>query len=207
MWRHESLRRRRPSREPKPRFLLVCEGTRTEPSYLNGMRHLWRSLIELEISPGGTPKTLVERAVNLKREAEREAKKDTNAQYDEVWCVFDIDEHPFVREAKQQAEANDIKVAISNPCFELWILLHFQDQRAYIERDCVQHLCHRHLPKYEKKTVPCERLLPLYDDAVDRARKLDDWQIEQGRAEGNPSTGVYRLMKRIAEADRKQMSG
>ena len=76
------------------------------------------------------PKTLVERAVAMKREAALEAKrkKDENLKYDQVWCVFDIDEHPFVPEAKQQARDNGIEVAISNPCFELWALLHFRDQ-------------------------------------------------------------------------------
>ena len=57
MAKHDRLRRRRPYRQPLPRILIVCEGTRTEPGYFQGMRHLQRSLVELELSPGGTPKT------------------------------------------------------------------------------------------------------------------------------------------------------
>ncbi len=192
------LRRRRPYRQPLPRILIVCEGTRTEPGYFHGMRHLQRSLIELVLSPGGTPKTLVERAVEKKEAAKREAKRraDRNLLYDEIWCVFDVDEHPFVPEAKQQAAANNIAVAISNPCFELWVLLHFQDQRAYADRAQVQHLCRQHLPGYEKM-VPCDRLLDLHGDAVQRATELDAWQESRGCAGANPSTGVYRLAERI----------
>jgi hypothetical protein len=70
----------------------------------------------------------------------------SNCDYDEVWCVFDIDEHPFVPETKRQARDNEISTAISNPCFELWIRLHFQDRRAHIERAQVQHKCRRYLP-------------------------------------------------------------
>jgi hypothetical protein len=36
-----------------------------------------------------------------------------------VWCVFDIDEHPVIPEAKDQAPANRIELTISNPYFEL----------------------------------------------------------------------------------------
>ena len=76
----------------------------------------------MEISPGGEPKALVQRAVEKKKDAERLARsqKDSNLRYDQVWCVFDIDEHRLIPEAKQQAVANGIELAISNPCFELW---------------------------------------------------------------------------------------
>jgi hypothetical protein len=48
------------------------------------MRHLERSLIELILSPGGVPKTLVERAVEMKKTAAASAKrqKDDNLKYD-----------------------------------------------------------------------------------------------------------------------------
>jgi len=96
MSKRDSLKRRPAFRSPQARFLVVCEGTRTEPGYFKQKRHLDRSLVELEVISGGVPKTLVERAVAIKRAA----RKDPNLDYDEVWCAFDIDEHPFVPEAK-----------------------------------------------------------------------------------------------------------
>ena len=95
--RNDSLRRRRPFREVKRRILIVCEGEVTEPNYFNDLRHQTRSLVGLKIEPGGTPKTLVERAADLKKSAEKDAKrgKDETLKYDVVWCVFDVDEHPF----------------------------------------------------------------------------------------------------------------
>ena len=103
--RRDGLRRRGAFRSPRPRFLIVCEGTQTEPEYFREMRILERSLIDLELSPGVVPKTLVERAVGMKKAAATKARsqKDENLTYDYVWCVFDVDEHPFVPEAKQQA--------------------------------------------------------------------------------------------------------
>src|ERR1039457_414615 len=143
MKKRDNLRRRRSFREPRARFLIVCEGEVTDPDYFDDMRRMERGIIELEIAPGGVPKTVVERAVFMKKQSERDAKrrKDENHRYDSVWCVFDIDEHPFVPEAKQQTQANAINIAVSNPCFELWFLLHFQDQTAHIDRHKVQHMC------------------------------------------------------------------
>jgi len=194
----DDLQRRRPRRQPKPRFLIVCEGTVTEPRYFNDVRHIERSLIDLQIEPGGTPKTLVERATERKREADGKARKlkDDNQKYEEVWCVFDIDEHPLIPEAKDQARANRVELAISNPCFELWVLLHFQDQRAHIARGKVQHLCRRHMRNYEKE-LDYETLRPKYSGALKRAEDLERWHDSRGTVGANPSTTVYRLVERI----------
>jgi hypothetical protein len=198
MPRRDGLRRRRPFRNPLPRILIVCEGTRTEPGYFNELRHTERIPIDLEIRRGGVPKTLVERAVELKNAAKKDAKtrQDVNLLYDEVWCVFDIDEHPAVPDAKQQARDNGIELAISNPCFELWILLHFRDQRAHIDRAVVQRDCAKYLPDYEK-AVPFAKLHPNYEEVVKRALDLDAWQQTRGGEGSNPSTGVHKLTEKI----------
>jgi hypothetical protein len=198
MKRRDSLRRRGPTRSPKQRFLIVCEGEVTEPRYFRRLRHLLRSLIELEILPGGDPKTLVERAVQKRKEADNAAsqKHDRYLAYDQVWCVCDVDEHPRLNDALQQARDNGIAVALSNPCFELWALLHFQDQTAHIERGAVQHLCREHMPGY-KKDLPCETLLQRHPEATERAIGLDHTNKTRGTPRGNPSTGVYRLVAEI----------
>jgi hypothetical protein len=147
----------------------------------------------------------VQWAVELKDAAERKAKrsKDDNLRYDEVWCVFDIDEHPGVSEAKQQARDNGIEVAISNPCFELWILLHFRDQRAHIDRAAVQRECANYLPRFEKK-VPFAAVHLNYSDALRRASDLDAWQQSRGSEGANPSTGVHRLTEKIKSFSRSR---
>jgi RloB-like protein len=205
MARRESLRRRGPTRKVLPRILIVCEGTKTEPGYFEDLRQLYRRVVELALSPGGVPKTLVNRAAEMKRVAERAAKaaKDENLLYDEVWCVFDIDDHPGVGDARQQARDNGINLAISNPCFELWVLLHFQDQRAHISRTDLRAACRKYLPGY-KKDLPMDELSPHHDQATTRARNLDAWQNGQGREHANPSTGVYRLTQSICGFDEAQ---
>jgi hypothetical protein len=201
--RHRGDLRRRPaSREPRRRILVICEGKVTEPRYLRALRLVFHTrTLEIVIDDQhGVPKTLVERAVELKKEAAREAKrqKDDFLAYDEVWCVFDIDEHPLLPEARQQARDNGISLAISNPCFELWALLHFRDQTAAETRQKVRSLLKSHIPRYDKE-LPAPTLIPLLEQAMQRARHLDHLAELAGAPGKNPSTGVHLLMERIRQ--------
>src|ERR1700674_3085350 len=123
MGRGKQLKRQRARLDVRPRVLIVCEGRVTEPEYINVVRVREKiNLVTIIVDDaGGTPKTLVDRAVEEKKRTAR----SQFGRYDEVWCVFDFDEHPFIPEAKQKAQANGIRVAMSNPCFELWLMLHF----------------------------------------------------------------------------------
>jgi hypothetical protein len=195
-------RRRQSRRDIRKRILIVCEGGVTEAGYF---KELWRAVrnasVRLEIDDqGGVPKTLVERAVENKKEAEREARsrRDEFLRFDEVWCVFDVDDHPHLHNARQQARANGIHLAVSNPCFELWALLHFQAHSAYLERGDARSRLKRHLPDYDK-ALPFERIHQGYSDAVSRAQELDRRREDAGDPGGNPSTGVHRLTERIRE--------
>jgi hypothetical protein len=202
------LRRRAARLEPRPRILIVCEGTKTEPTYFEGLKNeeVVR-LVEIVVEDsGGVPKTLVKRAALLKRDAEKRAKhsQDNTLRFDEVWCVFDIDAHPHLDEAKQQARDNGIRLAISNPCFELWILLHFQEQTGHIERNHAQRACRRHLNQF-KKAVAYADLRDTYEEALARAAALDKRQERNGQPGANPSTWVYKLTERLRDLSRAEV--
>jgi hypothetical protein len=199
-----ALSRRPPTRDIRKRFLLVCEGEVTEPEYFRHWRLTLRTaLIEIEIADEhGVPKSLVETAAARRRTADRAAsrQRDDNLRYDEVWCVFDVDEHPRIPAALDQARANGIRVALSNPSFELWALLHFQNQTAYLSRDDARAALQRHLPGYDKR-LPAERLLPQYEEARRRARALSDNHVECGGDHAdNPSSTVWMLIDAVRQA-------
>jgi hypothetical protein len=59
------------------------------------------------------------------------------------------------------------------------------------------------MPGYEKE-VPFDLVYPHHQEAVDRAVALNQWQQEQGRPGGNPSTGVHRLTERITELSHEE---
>ena len=64
----------------------------------------------------GGPLQLVQKAVEAKRTEASDAKKERGRAHDQIWCVFDRDEHPNFAEAIAIAKGNGINLAISNPC-------------------------------------------------------------------------------------------
>ncbi len=197
------LKRRRPFRDVRPKIVVLCEGAVAEPTYLKGYcAELRTSLIDIRPVGGCVPKTLVERASALTREARNEARRqrDQNLSIDEIWCVFDVDDHPRIQEAKVQAKANGIKVAISNPCFELWLILHFREQTAYLDRAAAKSAW-RTLSQGAPKAVPqFATCSPGYDRAVKRAIVLELRNETAGQPGENPSTTMYLLTERIRRA-------
>jgi hypothetical protein len=181
---------------------VLCEGEVTEPGYFKALRtELRNPLVDIEVEGRGEgPKTLVERAAVRKKASDRHARKERDAYlaYDEIWCVFDVDEHAKLPDALQQARDNGIGLAMSNPCFELWALLHFQDQTAYLERQAARARLKSHLPGYDK-ALPFSRLQAGYSEALRRAELLDRRCEERGYPGDNPSSGVYRLAERIRQ--------
>lgn len=176
----------------------------TEEAYLLFWKRRFRQLTLVEVHEfRGTPMSLVEKAVELKTEEEREAKRGRGRAHDQVWCVFDVDAHPYLHDAIALAAAEGINVAISNPCIELWFLLHFVDQRAYIDRHAAQKEAKAALSCNKQLTTSAlERMADNFDTAKERARKLDDKHLKDDTpAPGNPSSGVWRLVDSIAAGD------
>ena len=95
--RHDDrpITRRGPSRQPKIRILVVCEGKKTEPRYLKQFQlHVRNPRVHIEsLGPAGVPISVVERAMSERKLAEAEVRRqrDENLRWDQVWAVFDID--------------------------------------------------------------------------------------------------------------------
>jgi hypothetical protein len=196
--------RRRQSSEPKRKEILIfAEGAVTEEAYIVFYKRRHRRQVLIEVDEfRGTPLALVERAKEAKTRAEREERRGRGRAQDELWCVFDVDEHPNLKQAIEMAKANGINVAISNPCIELWFLLHFKDQTAHVDRHQAQSECRAALGCGKALTdAALERLAENIDIATGRARKLEIKHRNDGTpAPGNPSSGMWRLMASIIAA-------
>ncbi len=178
----------------------MCEGTVTEPGYIRGFS-AWRRnpLVEVRISDDhGVPRTLVEAAKKALNQAllEAQTSKDDNLSFDEVWCVFDVDDHPDLKNALEMARNNNIRVALSNPCFELWLLLHFRESPGAQTRQAIQKLLKNYLPNFNKH-VQFDELTEGYAFALQRARRLQELADDDEESTRNPTTTVYRLMTAI----------
>lgn len=201
--RERKAPRSAPFLEPRRRILIVCEGEVTEPQYFEQfLRWCHNPRVELRThGPAGVPFSLVEAARDLKRKAEARAaaEGDDNLSYDEVWCAFDVDEHPRVAEARVMAADNGLRLAMSNPCFELWLLLHLRENPGAQHRHRIQEMLGELMPGVSEKHIDFERLIIGYDSAFRRAERLEREANARGDIAPNPSTEVFRLTDSIDE--------
>jgi hypothetical protein len=195
---------RRPSKAALlPELLVFVEGLRTEEIYLTYWRRRYRDRVRVEIDDyRGGPLQLVERAVDAQRIEARDERKGRGRAHDQIWCMFDRDEHPNFAQAIDLAERHGINLAISNPCLELWFILHFEDQTSYLERYAAQRRAEQLLGS--AKVLAESALTALadgYDEARRRAIKLDEKHAGDGSPpRSNPSSEVWRLVDLLRNA-------
>jgi hypothetical protein len=185
--------RRRVGERPYRRvFVLATEGRKTEPAYFD----LFRSQPGIHIThlPTGGASS----PTSLLQAMRRYLRDNALRGRDEAWIIVDTDSwtaeqlqavHDWSREASRHG------LAVSNPMFEYWLLLHFEDGNDIVSaRACLQRLV-RHLPEYDKGALPGTKIRAGIDKAVERARRRDtpprdDWPHQTG-------TTVYRLVERL----------
>lgn len=209
----ETLRVRASGKRPKGRnYLIVCEGTKTEPNYFEALRK--------KLSGGEGDKIVVVGAqdntlgiVDRAREEIVLRNRSDNPPYYHVWLVFDRDSFPADdfdnaiaiaadEELKFKADGELISphwhAAWSNEAFELWYLFHFQENTGgAISRDRYKEMLSEHLGFTYAKNDPdmFERLLPYVEDAIGRAeRACRKWPASVPCHDRNPATEVYRLV-------------
>lgn len=182
-------RAQRPARKMKPVFIVFCEGE-TEENYVTVLRVSYR--VPVKVVSKITGQKISQALIDRYKRAERITRDDVITSF----VMYDLD----VPNVSVQLAKCDAILITSNPCIELWFLLHESDQRAEIATEaCVRKLKQVSpdwatyekgaLSERQKKTL-CDNLLI----ACERAKKLSD--------PGNPSTTVYRLIDKLNEVRR-----
>lgn len=123
-----SLERRKARRASYEKVLIVCEGEKTEPNYFDDLILFYglnTANVEVDGSCGSSPRSVFQRALDL-----WQAEKDKGDPFDRVYCVFDKDSHETYEETLRNISEYDPKgifrAVVSVPCFEYWLLLHYQ---------------------------------------------------------------------------------
>ena len=201
MKNRDYLKRKNLRRESPEIAVIVCEGRLAEPNYFRNYKERGNGLkIEIPNSTFTDPVNLVSFAISQKEKFDA----------DVVWCVFDADHHKEeeFRKAELRALKNGIKICFSNPCFEIWYLLHFIYYGSKIEAKTIDSKLKRYVPNYKKNKDCFSELLERRDDAIRNARKLKENHANYGTKllsrKSNPSTQVFELVKYLSRTVKKK---
>jgi RloB-like protein len=171
--------RRAASRSIANKLLIVCEGQKTEPQYFKGIRQHKRlrtlQVTIVDASGKTNPLGIINRAIAERQTIKADKGWETN---DTVWAVFDGDEHRHQdpqnwQTAIDKAKSQKINLAITNPCFEFWYLIHYQDAFSQINADAAAKKLQKHIPNYTKaQTLFPDPLIDRTPAAIQRAEKI-----------------------------------
>ena len=180
-------------REPSPSMrmrkiaLVICEGE-TEVGYISLLKAWYKSPVRIVSHIEGTKITpsLVE----------KRAKELRISQWDKVhtFLMYDMDVQT-INEKLLRCKAEKL---LSNPCFEMWLLLHAKDQKAPVNTEAVIKELKKSAPVWKsdsKSSFTDTQKTFLHDNtdlAVARAKKLQEFH--------NPSTSIYKLIDFLKDA-------
>lgn len=181
--RETNLARRTGVREEHRSVLILTNGQRTEVDYFEALKlEPWVTAdkVTVKFQPGD-PNGLVNRAATI---------RDDNA-YSEAWAVCDLDEFD-VTAAYDSAGDNRVKLALSVPCFEVWLLLHVTDKRpGFNSASQVAAHLGKHVRGWDKAKLNFKDFQAGVSDAVTRAQRLGE------PPDANPSTAVWRVIQSL----------
>jgi hypothetical protein len=199
-------------------IILAFEGNDTERVYFEDFKETFKDtdsynndLIYLHLL--SRPKSDTNSAPNhVFRKLKKEAKDEYNFKpTDELWMVIDTDRwkniNEIILECKKQ---KNMFVAVSNPCFELWLLLHIKDineynsdeqklilnngktsknSRTYVEKKIIEIL-----GTYNKSNPQTEHFLPNIENAIKQAKLLNNPEEEYPKVLGS---FVYKIVEKL----------
>ena len=197
------------SKAQRKAYYIVCKGKNTEPAYFKAF-----PLANVQVTCYGTGNTkipLVKKVLSI-------LKEDPSLKKREIWIVFDFD--VAIDQPQQKAEfnqaidlalKNNLHVAYSNDCFELWFLLHYQfidtaiTRKEYYEK--LSTIWGVNYEKEGKKHSFCQSIYQkLISDpnanqekAINYAQKLISQQSTLDYANQNPATTVHELVEALNE--------
>jgi hypothetical protein len=182
---------------PLRRFLIVCEGEKTEPNYFKAFPENPEVYDAIDIhGTGYNTVSLVNEAIRLKTKA-----RDEKKPYIDVWCVFDKDSFSVEQfsNAIVLAKSNQIRCAYSIEAFELWYLLHFNYYDSALSREQYKEKLSELLKRTYQKNDPgmFKILEKKRAEAIRNAYKLYNRQSNLALKEQNPITTVFQLVERL----------
>lgn len=169
--------------------VIAAEGRNTENIYFESMKStLCASDVHVEVlhrdSNNSSPENVYEQIRWFMTEYNL-------TDDDQLWIVVDKDkwkDKMLSSVAQHCAQNNNLRFCVSNPCFELWLLLHIEDVASYSKEQMKELAMNKKVNSqdtwlkkrmkeltghYRESDYDAMALLPHIDTAMERAEKLD----------------------------------
>lgn len=174
-------------------FIIICEGEKREPDYFEFFNELTSQLKVISVASQkgeSAPNYLMSNA----NDAVNKYNSD-NGDY-ELWIVLDVDRwkkhiHDLHKESSTKKEWN---IAISNPCFEVWLYFHFTDRLPDLANYTSCSNWKKLIPEIIKGGFDSTKHPTLLGDAITNSRKN---YTEEGYIPKKGSTQLFRLGEKI----------
>ncbi|MBQ3657816.1 MAG: RloB domain-containing protein [Bacteroidales bacterium] len=169
-------------------FLVFCEGE-TETNYIDFIRREYHSPIKIVSKTEGNR---ISQQLILRHQNELKNSKNDVIQ---TFLMYDLD----VKSVNKKLKSCNAVWLCSNPCIELWFLLHCKNQTAEITTvHCLNELkrSNKCWHDYQKSFLTESQKSVLRENltmAIQRAKRLPENQ--------NPSSTVYRLLEWIISSE------
>lgn len=201
-------------RKVKPIVLIVTEGSQTEPKYFE---HFKTRQNNIDIRVVGSRSSAGETDyVSLVRKAReyQERNQLSAATGDSVWVIADADvnynnpkpiaeKNSKLNQARKMADNKGINLLLSSPCFEVWLLLHYQYTTKFIKDYAdMKSVLQKYIPTYTKTADVYELINDRTKTAIENAKRVEQHHLQDGcklpfGVDVNPFTDVYKLLERL----------
>ena len=204
-------------KEAEKLFVLSYEGTVTEKKYFEDFRksELFNDSGLIEIISLKRPSNTGSDPINIKKLLQKAKREFRFKSTDEFWLIIDRDDwesihhHNFDGLVQDCKNENNFFLAMSNPCFEIWLILHLKDINDFSKEEQEKILKNEKLTPsknyidkvlgeiqgrgYNKRPNP-KIFLPMIEIAVKRAKELDINNEDYPKYLGSH---IYKLIKKL----------
>ncbi|WP_292044732.1 MULTISPECIES: RloB family protein [unclassified Brevundimonas] len=185
-------------------IVIATEGAKTEVGYFS---RFGGSRLKVRVIPAvdnrSSPKDILQNILNFQTEYDLD-------QDDQLWVVIDRDRWKLdqLKHVARECHAKSIDLAVSNPCFELWLALHLDQElpemdpgvEAHHNAKLLETFLRDTLGSYNKANPDIDKFADGLDRAIVAAKALDIAPAD--RWPNTIATRVYRLMEKIQQLSR-----
>ena len=199
-------------RNTNPIIVIVCDAKETEPVYFKNFKARNKPL-EVAVVDKAAGKSFDELIQETLRAKDKYIAGTESSS--SLWLVADVDVNRHtknneqvrqnqIEKLKKDAAFQGFKVVLSNPCFELWFLLHFSYSTGYLSdyNGVLQKLL-KHIPEYKKTTDVFTMLENEMTKAILNGKKLKKHHEGLGvtlkDVKMNPYTDVFELVEELTK--------